>query len=156
MAVPRTRRSGKAQRWSHRQRADDHASCHAALTPLSKVMTPMPTINATTLIVTEPSAVAARLAEAFGWEVTQDYGPFAELSAGEGALIWLNVPSGITSHTQQGTLVHYQVEDVATAVEHARAAGASILREPTHMDFGVESGWAQVDGGPIVDLYRPL
>jgi len=113
-------------------------------------------INAITLVVNDPSAVAHRLAEAFGWAVTQDFGLFAEVVAARGPLIWLNVPSGMTSLVQQGVLVHCQVNDVSTAAAQACAAGATILQEPTRTDFGTESGWAQVAGGPIVDLYRPL
>jgi predicted enzyme related to lactoylglutathione lyase len=72
------------------------------------------------------------------------------------ALIWLNVPSEPTVEVQQGVIVHCQVEDVTAAADLARAAGAAILREPTRMDFGMESAWTQVEGGPIVDLTRPL
>jgi predicted enzyme related to lactoylglutathione lyase len=113
-------------------------------------------INAITLVVDEPSTLARRLADAFGWEVTQDYGPFAEVVAGSGPLIWLNVPSDLTDQVQRGVLVHCQVDDVPAAAERARAAGATILLEPTRTDFGTESAWAQVEGGPIVDLSRPL
>ena len=113
-------------------------------------------INAITFVVDEPSAVARRLVEAFGWEVTQDYGSFAEVVAGQGPLIWLNVPSELTDQVQQGVLVHCQVDDVRAAAERARAAGATIVLEPTRTDFGTESAWAQVEGGPIVDLSREL
>jgi hypothetical protein len=37
-------------------------------------------IRAISLIVLEPSAVAAGLAEAFGWTVSQDHGAFAEVA----------------------------------------------------------------------------
>ena len=115
----------------------------------------MPSINAVTLIVDDPSAVAQRLVEAFGWTTTQDYGAFVEVTTGGGALLWLNVPGGDTSRIQQGVVVHCWVDDVSAATERARAAGATILREPVTMDFGMESAWAQVMGGPIVDLTRP-
>lgn len=116
----------------------------------------MPSINAVTLIVNEPSAVARRLADAFEWTITLDFGAFAELSAGGGALIWLNVPADPSDDLQQGVIVHAWVDDVVAAVDRARAGGAVILREPTRMDFGMESAWAQVEGGPIVDLTRPI
>ncbi|GAA4425104.1 hypothetical protein GCM10023169_22420 [Georgenia halophila] len=57
---------------------------------------------------------------------------------------------------QCGGVVHCQVPDVSAATERARASGATIVREPTRMDFGMESAYAQVDGGPIVDLTRPI
>ena len=116
----------------------------------------MATLDAITLIVDEPSAVAGRLAEAFGWSVTQDFGSFAEVKADGGATLWLNAPGEPTTHVQQGVLIHCWVADVAAAAERARAAGATILREPTVMDFGMESAWAQVTGGPIVDLTKPV
>lgn len=115
----------------------------------------MAAIRAVTLIVAEPGVVAARLATAFGWDVSQDYGRFAEVRAGDGMPLWLNEPSDATIDVQQGVLLHCWVDDVSAATAKARAAGAVILREPTTMDFGMESAWAQVDGGPIVDLTRP-
>lgn len=116
----------------------------------------MSSINAVSLIVEEPSAVAGRLAAALGWEVSQDYGAFAEVRAGDGALLWLNEPGGPATEIQQGVIIHCWVDDVATAATKARAAGAEILREPTVMDFGMESAWVRVQGGPIVDLTRPV
>ena len=113
-------------------------------------------INAITLIVEQPSTIARRLHDAFGWTITQDFGAFAELTTGNGAVLWLNVPSESTTALQQGVLVHCWVDDVTDAANKARAAGAIILREPTAMDFGMESAWAQVQDGPIVDLTRPL
>ena len=118
-------------------------------------------INAITLIVDQPSAVAGRLRDAFGWTVTQDFGAFAEVTIGDGAMLWLNVPGEPTAAVQQavvqqGVIIHCWVDDVPAATEQARAAGAAILREPTAMDFGMESALAQVDGGPVVDLTRPL
>ncbi len=112
-------------------------------------------INAITLVVAEPSAVARRLAAAFGWEVTADHGSFAEVVAAAGPNLWLNVPSETTSLIQQGIVLHYAVEDVAAAADRARNSGAEILREPTRMDFGLESALVQIQGGPIVDLTSP-
>ena len=100
--------------------------------------------------------VAQRLSEAFGCTITQDFGAFAEVTAGDGAVLWLNVPSQPTTALQQGVVVHCWVDDVATATATARTAGATILREPTVMEFGMESAWAQVQDGPIVDLTRPV
>lgn len=116
----------------------------------------MASINAVTLIVNDPSAVAHRLADTFGWTITQEFGAFAELSPGDGALIWLNVPADSGDALQQGVVIHSWVDDVVAAASRARARGAVILREPTRMDFGMESAWAQVEGGPIVDLTRPI
>ena len=113
-------------------------------------------INAITLIVEQPSTIARRLHDAFGWTITQDFGAFAELATGNGAVVWLNVPSDATTALQQGVVVHCWVEDVRSAADRARAAGATILREPAAMDYGMESARAQVQDGPIVDLTRPL
>ena len=113
-------------------------------------------IDAITLVVDDPSAVARQLGEAFGWKVTADYELFAEVSAGDGLSLWLNVPSETTPLVQQGVVLHYTVDDVAAAANRARAAGADILREPTKMDFGLESALAQIEGGLIVDLTRPI
>ena len=112
-------------------------------------------IRAISLIVAEPSVVAARLAAAFGWTVSQDYGAFAEVTTGS-VLLWLNEPSEPTTELQQGVIVHEYVDDVRVAAERARAAGATILREPRVMDFGLESAWARVDDGPVVDLTRDV
>lgn len=113
-------------------------------------------INAITLIVEQPSTIAHRLHDAFGWTITQDFGAFAELTTGNGAVLWLNVPSETTTALQQGVVVHCWVDDVTSAANKARTAGATILREPTAMDYGMESAWVQVQDGPIVDLTRPL
>lgn len=116
----------------------------------------MNSINAVTLIVEEPSTVAERLATALGWIVSQDYGAFAEVKAADGALLWLNAPGEPAKDLQQGVIIHCQVDDVTGAADRARAAGAEVLREPTVMDFGMESAWVRVQGGPIVDLTRPV
>lgn len=114
-------------------------------------------INAITLIVEQPSAVAQRLRDAFGWTVTQDFGAFAEVIIDDGgAMLWLNVPTEPTTAVQQGAIIHFWVDDVSAATERARASGAAIMREPTAMDFGMESALAQVEDGPVVDLTRPL
>lgn len=112
-------------------------------------------IHAVTFTVADPSQVAGRLSEAFGWTVTEDFGAFAEVTTGS-LTIWLNVPSDSTDPTVAGTVLHVQVADVEAATERARAAGAEILREPTRMDFGTVSAYARVAGGPIVDLTRPI
>lgn len=96
------------------------------------------------------------LAADFGWEITQDFGAFAEVHTGGGPALMLNVPSIETTEIQAGVVLHCPVDDVSAATERARAAGATILREPARMDFGMESAYAQVDGGPVVDLTRPL
>ena len=113
-------------------------------------------IEAITLIVSDPSGVAQRLAVAFGWQVTADHGTFAEVDAGDGPSLWLNAPSESTPLTQQGIVLHRTVEDVQAAADQALNAGVQILREPTKMDFGMESALAMVEGGPIVDLARLL
>lgn len=113
----------------------------------------MAAIRAVTLITAEPDVVAGRLASVFGWDVSHDYGTFVEVSAGDGMVVWLSEPSESTTDLQQGVLLHCWVDDVSAAT--AGAAGAAILREPTTMDFGMEPAWAQVEGGPIVDLTRP-
>lgn len=64
----------------------------------------MAAIRAVTLIVAEPGVVAGRLASAFGWDVSQDYGSFAEVRAGDGMLLWLNEPSDSTIDVQKGVL----------------------------------------------------
>lgn len=69
----------------------------------------------------------------------------------------MNIPSEPTTTTiQRGVIIHCWVDDVTAATEKARAAGATVLRELTAMDFGMESAWAQVDNRPIVDLTQPL
>ena len=108
-----------------------------------------------TLMVSDPSKVAERMARAFGLKVTQDFGSFVELEFADGVL-WLNTPQKPTKETQRGIVLQLDVDDVGAATERARSAGATILREPTEMDFGTESALAQVEGGPIVDLSRPL
>jgi predicted enzyme related to lactoylglutathione lyase len=116
----------------------------------------MPWINAVTLVVAEPSVVAQRLSDAFGWRVTPDLGVFAELTTVSGALLWLNGPSEPTTALHEGVIVHCWVDHVTAATERARAAGAVILREPAAIDFGMESAWVRGDGGPIVDITRPI
>jgi predicted enzyme related to lactoylglutathione lyase len=111
-------------------------------------------IDAVTFTVQDPSDVAKRLGLAFGWNVTQDFGAFAEVTTGS-LTIWLNLPSESTPELVSGCVLHVAVEDVAAALERARTAGAEVLREPTIMDFGAVSAYARVHGGPIVDLTSP-
>ncbi|MFT3944505.1 MAG: hypothetical protein QM705_11905 [Ancrocorticia sp.] len=113
------------------------------------------TINAVTFVVADPSSVARAMSDAFGWMLSQDHGTFAEIVTGS-IVIWLNGPSQETSALAEGVVLHVEVDDVRQATEQARKAGASILREPTLMDFGVESAYAQVPGGPVIDLMRTV
>jgi predicted enzyme related to lactoylglutathione lyase len=112
-------------------------------------------IDAVTFTVRDPSGVASRLASAFGWTVTQDFGPFAEVSTGS-LVLWLNEPSDAAPEIVAGCVLHVRVDDVSSSLERARAAGADVLREPTVMDFGAVSAYARVEGGPVVDLTRPV
>lgn len=111
-------------------------------------------IEAITAIVTDVPAVADQLHRAFGWPITQQFDTFAELNA-DGFTLWLNAPGWPAPIPAAGVIIHHQVEDVAAATERARAAGATITREPTKMDFGTESAYALV-AGLTIDLHRPL
>lgn len=112
-------------------------------------------IRAVTLMVPHPADLAHRMARAYGWRAEVHGDAFAELTTGDGAVLWLNVVDGPVP-SLDAVVIHCFVDDVTAACERARAAGAEILREPEVMPFGLESAYARLPGGPVVDLTRPV
>ncbi|ATG53878.1 hypothetical protein CFK41_03100 [Brachybacterium ginsengisoli] len=114
-------------------------------------------IRALTLLVEDPSAAAAALRDAAGWEIEADFGSFASLVAPGSVPLWLNAPADGEA-TSQGIVLHMICEDVDTAFEHAVAHGAEAVREPQDMDFGERSACVRVAAlpGVTVDFSRPL
>lgn len=114
-------------------------------------------IRALTLVVEDPSAAAAALRDAAGWEVEADYGSFASLIAAGSIPLWLNAPADGEA-TSQGIVLHMSYQDVDAAFAHALAHGAEAVREPQDMDFGERSACVRVAAAPgvTVDFSRPL
>ncbi len=79
-------------------------------------------------------------------------------------LIVRDVPAGteffrdvlVPTRPAAGTILHFQVEDVAQALEEARSRGATVLLEPIRTGWGTESAMIAGPEEVVIDLYRPV
>jgi predicted enzyme related to lactoylglutathione lyase len=81
---------------------------------------------------------------------------FAELDAGNGFVLMLSPDALVPTQPAAGTILHFQVEDVAQALAAVRSRGATVLLELTHTGWGWESAMIAGPEGSVIDLYRPL
>lgn len=111
--------------------------------------------NTIDLVVRDVPAAAAFFREVVGLELRVSDERFAELGAGP-TTIMLTPDALIPTKPAAGVILHFQVEDVALALDHARSRGATVLLERTRTDWGWESA---IIAGPeeiAVDFYRPV
>jgi predicted enzyme related to lactoylglutathione lyase len=81
---------------------------------------------------------------------------FAEMDAGGGFTLMLSPDALVPTRPAAGTILHFQVEDVAQALEEARSRGATVLLGPTHTGWGTESAMIAGPEEVVIDLYRPV
>lgn len=105
----------------------------------------VPNVPEATLFFTDVAGLNANVAEE----------RFAEIPAGA-ITIMLSPDAMIPMERAAGVILHFKVDDVASAEARARGAGATILQATMTTDWGWESCLVQGPGGVVVDFYRPL
>jgi predicted enzyme related to lactoylglutathione lyase len=115
----------------------------------------MPNFNNLDLIVRDVPAATAFFRDVVGLKVRVGEERFAELESGA-ATIMLSPDAMVPTEPARGVILHFQVEDVAAALAHARGLGATVLLETTHTDWGTESAMIAGPEGIIVDFFRPV
>lgn len=104
------------------------------------------------LIVQDVPSAAAFFRDVVGLTLRVDDPRYAELD-GEGVTIMLSPDAMVPVKPGAGVILHFQVTDVAEALEQARARGATILRERAPTDWGTESALIAGPEDIIVDFY---
>lgn len=80
---------------------------------------------------------------------------FAELAAGPITLM-LTPDAMVLTRPAAGVILHFQVDDVAAALERARSNGATVLLELTRTGWGWDSAMIAGPEEVVVDFYRPV
>lgn len=109
--------------------------------------------NQLDLIVRDVPAAAAFFRDVVGLTLRVDDPRFAELD-GDSITLMLSPDALVPIHTAAGVILHFQVDDVAHALAHARNAGAHVLLDVTRTDWGTESAMIAGPEGVVVDFYR--
>ena len=104
------------------------------------------------LIVRDVPSAAAFFRDVVGLTLRVDDPRYAELD-GEGMTIMLSPDAMVAVKPGAGVILHFQVTDVAEALEQARGRGATVLREPAPTDWGTESAMIAGPEDIIVDFY---
>ncbi|QNN51636.1 VOC family protein [Nocardioides mesophilus] len=112
-------------------------------------------VTAIDVQVDDVSAAVALLSAAYGWAVTADEPGFGELLAGD-LRVMLSRDAMVDWGRTSGVILHDYVDDVATTVERAVAAGAELLMGPVRTDWGTESAYLRGPGNLIVDVCRDV
>ena len=107
------------------------------------------------LIVDDVPGAAAFFRDVVGLTVRVLDPRFAEIDAGPVTLM-LSPDALVPMKSARGMILHFQVDDVAEAVERARGRGATILLEPAPTDWGWESAMIAGPAEIVVDFYRVL
>src|SRR5581483_3277974 len=90
------------------------------------------------VIVKNVPAAAAFFRDVVGLTLRVNEERYAELDAGPVTLM-LSPDAMVPMKQAAGVILHFQVEDVAQALEKARSKGAKVLLEVTRTDWGTES-----------------
>jgi predicted enzyme related to lactoylglutathione lyase len=115
----------------------------------------MANLNNLDLIVRDVPAATAFFRDLVGLAVRVDEQRFAELASGA-VTIMLSPDALVPIEPARGVILHFEVEDVAAALAHARAQGATVLMEPTRTDWGTQSAMIAGPEGIVVDFFRPV
>ncbi len=107
------------------------------------------------LIVRDVPSAAAFFRDVLGVEPRVLDERYAELDSGA-VTIMLSPDAMVPTKPARGVIVHFQVEDVARALETARGRGATVLMEPTRTAWGWESAMIAGPEEIVIDLYRPV
>lgn len=113
-------------------------------------------LNQLDLIVQNVPEATAFFRDVLGLTVRFAEERFAELDAG-GFTLMLSPDALVPAPTNAaGVILHFQVDEVAQALESARTHGAKVLLEPTLTGWGTESALIAGPEEVIIDLYRPV
>jgi predicted enzyme related to lactoylglutathione lyase len=115
----------------------------------------MRTFNNLDLVVTDVPAATEFFRNIVGLTVRVDGERYAEIDAGA-VTIMLTPEIMVPARPAAGIILHFQVDDVKQAIEHARDQGALVLLEPFQTDWGWESAMIAGPAEVVVDFYKPL
>ncbi|MGC4107654.1 MAG: VOC family protein [Thermomicrobiales bacterium] len=116
---------------------------------------PAPNLNQLDLIVPDVPAAAAFLTAALGVDPAYAEERFAEFRLGAMTLM-LSPDALVPMANAAGVILHCEVPDVGAALDRARQAGATVLRETGPTDWGWESAMVAGPEGIVIDFYRML
>lgn len=112
-------------------------------------------LGAIDLIVQDVPAATAFFRDVVGLTVGHAFDEFAELD--DGNIVLMFSPTAMVPvQPVNGVILHFEVENVQAAVDHAKSQGASILKEPFITDWGWKSCLVDGPEGIVVDFYRPI
>ncbi|MDQ3654271.1 MAG: VOC family protein [Chloroflexota bacterium] len=106
------------------------------------------------LVVRDVPNATAFFRNVLGLEVRVEDARYAEIDGGP-VTIMLSPEALVPTKPAAGTILHFQVEDVAAAIERAQSRGAKVLMELTQTDWGWESAMIAGPEEIVIDLYRP-
>lgn len=113
----------------------------------------VPNLNQLDLIVRDVPAATAFLSAALGVEPAYAEERFAEFRLGVMTLM-LSPDTLVPMTNAAGVILHVDVQDVDAALDRARRAGATVLRETGPTDWGWESAMIAGPEGVVIDFYR--
>lgn len=116
---------------------------------------PAPNLNQLDLIVSDVPAATASLAAVLGVDPAYAEERFAEFRLGATTLM-LSPDALVPTGNAAGVILHLEVPDVDAALDRARTAGATVLRETGPTDWGWESATIAGPEGIVIDFYRML
>lgn len=113
----------------------------------------MRNVNQLDLIVRDVPAAAAFFRDVVGLTLRVNEPRYAELD-GKSMTLMLSPDALVPAQPAAGVILHIEVDDVEQALEHARQAGATVLRERAPTDWGTESAMIAGPEQIVVDFYR--
>src|SRR5437764_1804804 len=116
-------------------------------------MTPL--LNQIDFIVEDVKGATAFLRDALGLSPVVDEERFAQFDLGA-MTVMFSPDALVPMEPAQGVILHFQVPDVAHALEQAQRHGAKLLWGPKTTDWYTESAIIEGPGGIRIDLYRPV
>ncbi|MGC4190734.1 MAG: VOC family protein [Thermomicrobiales bacterium] len=114
-----------------------------------------PNLNQLDAIVPDVPAATAFLTAILGVEPVYAEERFAEFRLGAMTLM-LSPDAMVPMANAAGVILHFEVADVDAALDRARDAGATVLRETAPTDWGWESAMIAGPEGLVIDFYRML
>ena len=113
----------------------------------------MSQLNSIDLMVSDVPAAATFFSEIVGMTLRVGDERFAELAT-DNIVIMLSPDAMIPLEKASGIILHFQVDDVARALQAAREKGATVLLDVMTTDWGTESAMIQGPDGIVIDFYR--
>jgi predicted enzyme related to lactoylglutathione lyase len=107
------------------------------------------------LVVRDVPAATRFFTEVVGLTPKYAEESFAEIDTGS-ASIMLTAELMVDSAPARGAALHFEVGDVTAEIDRMRAAGATILLEPTATDWGTEMAMIAGPEQVVISLFRVL